>query len=235
MLPNHLRWIPCFPGLIRGLLLLAVIGQSTCQHDSRGDEPGEQKREFSISVDDKPCGRYVITIRREADEAELIRTEADLRIKALGFTVYRYSSRSSEKWKRGRLESLENTADYNGDLFTVNAGAENGQLRVRVNGRELTAPPDVWTTSYWKLPELKRRTQTLGVLACDKGQDLKAKLQLVGDETISIAGREEKCARYQITGDVTGDLWYDAQERLVRQEMIESGHSAKFHLTSISE
>ena len=235
MLPNRPRRMLLSGQLVPGLLLLAVCWQSTLPSESRGDEPSEQKREFTILVDDKPCGRYALIIRREADESEVIRREADVRIRILGLTVYRYSSRNSETWKRGRLHSLENTADYNGEQFMVKAETESGQLRVRVNGREQKAHPDVWTTSYWKLPEPQRRLQPLGLLECDKGQDLKAKLQLVGDETIRIAEREEKCTRYQITGGVAGDLWYDSQDRLVRQEMIESGHSTKFHLTSISE
>jgi hypothetical protein len=207
---------------------LAVFGLNIGSHESRGDEPDEQKREFTILIDDNPRGHSSLTIRHDSEDSQTTRSETEVRMKVLGLTVYRYSSHSSETWKRGRLESLDSTADFNGELFTVRAETQQGELRVLVNGREQKAHADVWTTSYWKLPKPLIRSQPLRLLECDKGQDLKAALRHVGDETLTIAGREEKCAHYQLTGDATVDLWFDTQERMVRQELFERGHSVKW-------
>jgi hypothetical protein len=73
-----------------------LFGENTDVRDARGDEPSEQMREFTILVDDRPCGQCLLTIRRESDESIVIRCETEVRVKVLGLTMYRYSSRNVE-------------------------------------------------------------------------------------------------------------------------------------------
>jgi hypothetical protein len=46
----------------------------------------------------------------------------------------------------------------------------------------------------------------------------------VGPEKIDVAGQRQSCVRYRIMTTPPHDLWFDAQERLVRQEWVTDGH-----------
>lgn len=193
---------------------------------------GLQTREFSIIVDGKERGKSQMSISRRPDGTEVMSGRAEVRIKYLVYT-YQYSSRATETWKDGRLQQLENSANYGGKEYVVNAVATEDGLNVKVNGQERTARPDVWVTSYWKLPDPKYRNQSLPLLNGDTGRDIRGALERVGTEKITVAGKPQQAERYRVKGDVQVDLWYDQQERLVRQESLESGHRTVLELARI--
>ena len=173
-----------------------------------------------------------MSITSRADGTEIMSGKADVRIKYLVYT-YQYSSRATETWKNGRLQQLENSANYGGKEYSVNAVAKGDALAVKVNGLERTARPDVWVTSYWKMPEPNLHNQTLPLLNGDTGRDIRGTLEYVGSEKINTAGKPLKTERYRVTGGVQVELWYDDQGRLVRQESLESGHRTVLELSRI--
>jgi hypothetical protein len=59
-------------------------------------------------------------------------------------------------------------------------------------------------------------------------------LRRVGDETVVVAGRKKACSHYKLTGDVDVDLWYDAEQRLIRQVTVESGHKTVMELVRMT-
>lgn len=222
--------------LIRGIAvalcaacLLTAPGRSIA---ADGPAAGLQTREFSILVDGKERGKSQMSISRRPDGTEVMSGRAEVRIKYLVYT-YQYSSRATETWKDGRLQQLENSANYGGKEYVVNAVATEEGLSVKVNGQERTARPDVWVTSYWKLPDRKYRNQSLPLLNGDTGRDIRGALERVGSEKINVAGKPQQAERYRVKGDVQVDLWYDDQERLVRQESLESGHRTVLELARI--
>ena len=54
--------------------------------------------------------------------------------------------------------------------------------------------------------------------------DMTGKLTYVATEKHRVAGQEVTLNHYRITGSLNVDLWYDGNERLVRQEWMEQGH-----------
>jgi hypothetical protein len=48
-----------------------------------------------------------------------------------------------------------------------------------------------------------------------------------------VAGQEISCTHYCVNKDVPHDLWYDAQERLVRDEWVSSGHRTVLEMTDM--
>jgi hypothetical protein len=195
-------------------------------------ESPEQCRDFRILVDGKERGTFHMKIRQDADGTEVMAGEADLLLNYIVYR-YRYTSRGAEKWKDGRLLHLENVANYNGSQYTVKAVALKNELNLSVNGEERRVNPEVWPTSYWRLPNPKFRNRDVPLLDTDKGRDLKAELQYVGLKPLNLEGRVQQCAHYRVRGGVQVDLWYDGQDRLVRQESLESGHRTVLELTQI--
>jgi hypothetical protein len=190
-------------------------------------------RDFATKIDGKPAGEYHLTIQQQDDGSVAVTGQAEIKVTKLGITTYHYNYRGAEVWKNSRLVSFQSQADDNGTKYKVSATAERAGLRLRVNDAERIVRPDVWITSYWQLPEARRRNGSLPLLDADSGRTLTGALRLMGTESITIAGKAVNCHHYRITGPLMVDAWYDGQDRLVRQEWTESGHTVVMELTSL--
>ena len=84
------------------------------------------------------------------------------------------------------------------------------------------------------MADAKFRNRGVPLLDADTGKEIAANLQHVGTSQINVNGSAQNCAHYRVTGrGVQADLWYDSQERLVRQESIEDGHKTLLELSRI--
>ena len=191
-----------------------------------------EARDFSVTVDGKAAGNYHMVIQRRDDGSFVMGAQADVTLKYVVIS-YNYKYRGTEVWKDGRLLQLDSATDDDGKKYTVNAVAEGNGLRVKANGYERLAKADVWLSTYWKLPDAKYRNAAVPLIDADTGRDLNATLQLVGNEQIKVAGQSVSAAHYRLAGDVKVDLWYDAQERMLRQDSLEDGHRTVLELTRL--
>jgi hypothetical protein len=192
-----------------------------------------ERRDFNILVDGKRAGAYHLAITHGDDGTDTVTAQANVRVSYLIYT-YSYAYQGTEVWKAGRLVSLNSSSNDDGKRFQVSAAADGARLRVTVNGTEHATRPDVWTTTYWRLPDAKFRNQDVPLLDADTGRDIGASLQCVGAEAIQVGGQEQNCVHYRITGGrVEVDAWYDDQERLVHQESMEDGHRTVLDLAGI--
>src|SRR5438045_2304411 len=73
-------------------------------------------------------------------------------------------------------------------------------------------------------PAAELRERTLSWLDATAGRALAGRLQRVGPARLIVSGQTIDCTHYRVTGQAQADLWYDARDRLVRQETLEDGH-----------
>jgi hypothetical protein len=192
-----------------------------------------ETRDFATSIDGAAAGSYRMTITKKDDGTTTMVGNANIKVVKLGITAYHYAYHGTETWSNGRLLGFESKTDDDGTKYTVSATAEKNGLRLKVNGNERIVRPDVWITSYWQLPEARRRDKPLALLDADEGKTLTGALRSIGTEQIMVAGQRCNCAHYRITGPLIVDAWYDGQDRLVRQEWEEKGHKVQMVLTSV--
>jgi hypothetical protein len=190
-------------------------------------------RDFNVVVDGSRAGDYHMTVRRQDDGTVTMTNASEVRVKLLGVSFYSYAYRGTEVWKDGRLQRLESSGQENGKPFVVAAVPAGNGLRVTFNGQEHTARPDVWTMTYWMLPVAGQRNHALPLLGCDNGRGADGFLQYLGKERRTVAGQEQDCTHYRVTGSTPHDIWYDAQERMVRQEWVVDGHRTLLELTRV--
>jgi len=193
-----------------------------------------ETRDFTIQVDGKPAGEYHMTIRRQDDGTVSLSAQSEVHVKVLLVNVYNYVYRGEEVWKGGRLQHFESSGKENSKAFTVTADADAAGMRIKANGQEHAARPDVYTTSCWQLPAAQYRNQAVPLLGCDNGQDTIGQLHQVGTEQLKVAGQEQTCVHYRLQRDVPYELWYDGQERLVREEWTSNGHHTVLELVRVS-
>ena len=190
-------------------------------------------RRFAILIDGKRSGDYKLTVARQDDGTVTATLQGAMRITKLGVTWYHYSFRGTEVWNNGRLQRLESTCDDDGKKYSLIATAEDGGMRVKVNGQEHTSPADVWVNSFWQLPPAAYHNAPVPLLGCDDGKDIRGYLQMMGSVEINAAGQSMNCTRCRVLSAEPHDLWYDGQGRMVRQEWVEDGYKVTFELTRV--
>lgn len=210
------------------------LGLALLAGPAAGVRAGEvETRDYTVFIDGKRGGDAHMTINRQDDGAVTMSCDTDIRFNVLPLVVYKYSYRGRETWKDGRLQLFSSTCNDNGKLYAVTAVAEANGLRVRVNDSERLIRPDVWLTSYWRLPDAKQRDQSIPLLDADTGKDLDGRLQHLAAAQLNVAGQVQTVHHYRLTGKVFVDLWFDAGERLVRQEWVEDGHRTVVDLARV--
>src|SRR5262245_22322772 len=164
---------------------------------------GVETRDFATYIDGAPVGNYRMTITRKDDGSITMTGDANIKVTKLGITGYRYTYKGTEVWSSGRLVSFESKTDDDGTKYTVRATAEKNGIRLTVNGNERMVGSDIWITSYWQLPEARRRNKSLPLLDADEGKTLTGAIREVGIEQITVARQNCNCAHYRITGPNT--------------------------------
>jgi hypothetical protein len=220
-------WLTTMLGLVAAGIGLVLFGQP------RARAADVEIRTFSIQIDGKKSGDYQMTINHQDDGAVSLSTQSDVRVTLLAIPVYTYNYRAVEIWKNGRLQHFESNGKEKGKEFSVRADAAGANLHVVANGQEHSAPADVWTTSCWCLPAPGFRNNNVTLLGCDNGNVKVSQLQYIGTDQVKVAGQMQGCAHYRVTKDAPHDLWYDAQERLVRDEWLSDGHRTVLELTGV--
>jgi hypothetical protein len=216
----------------RGNLLAAVVLLFLAP-GSRAAAADVEARDFTILVDGKRAGEYHMTITRQDDGSFTMTGQADVRVTVMIVKTYTYSYRGTEVWKDGRLVRFDSQTNDDGKRFVVSAVADGNNLRIKANGQERLARPDIWLSTYWRLADPRFRNQGVPLVDADTGKDISATLQHVGSNSINVNGQMQTCVHYRVSGGVQVDVWYDAQERLVRQESIEEGHRTVLELSRI--
>jgi hypothetical protein len=198
---------------------------------SRADAVEKEKRIFTVKIDGKQSGTYEMAIRC-VDDRTFVDCRANVSTSYL-FIRYKYTYQGTEVWKNGRLVYLKSRTNDDGTQYDVQAEADQDTLRVQVNGKVCSLRGDVWTTSYWRAPEPKQQNQAVALLDCDTGKELPGTLQYLGKEQLTLAGQTQNCAHYRLTGGVQVNVWYDAQQRLIRQDALDDGHRVVLELARI--
>ena len=215
-----------------GIVFLCAVSLCGAGPSARGEEV--ETREFAAKIDGSAVGQYRMTITPRVDGSVTMTGEADLKMTKLGIIpAYHYTYRGTETWKSGRLTNFQSTTDDDGTKYTVAGSADRGGFRLKVNNAERIVRPDVWITSYWQLPEARRRNGSVPILDADDGKTMAGAIRHLGVEQLAIAGQTCNCAHYRITGPNMVDAWYDGQDRLVRQEWTEKGHKVQMELTTV--
>jgi Family of unknown function (DUF6134) len=191
-------------------------------------------REFSVEIEGKPAGQYVMTVTKQDNGILSMKGEANISFKYL-LVTYTYTYRGVEHWKDGKLIELNSHCNDDGKKTEVNAQLQNDWLVLKVNGHQRNCRRDVWTTTYWMLAHESFHNKAVPLLDADTGKEYLGQLKFVGREQIMVAGGQVDCHHFRVTGGPTSpcDLWFDAEHKLVRQELIDQNKRVVFVLAGV--
>lgn len=192
----------------------------------------EEVREFDIFVKDRPAGKNTMRISDLDDGTTRVATEVNVKLNFVVF-VYRYEFAGRETWRGNRLLATQNRATDDGKIYDARARSDAGGFRIEANGRSHVAPAIDMTTSYWRTPE-PRPDGKLSLMNADRGTIQTARVERLAPETLTIGRQLVTCSHYRLSGEVQAELWFDGQNRIVRQKAIEDGYPTELHLTRVS-
>ncbi|HEX7377321.1 MAG TPA: DUF6134 family protein [Pirellulales bacterium] len=192
----------------------------------------EEAREFDIFVKDKPAGTCVIRISDLDDGTTRMTSEVNVKLNVVVFT-YQYQFSGQELWRGDRLLSTSNQATDGGKKFDAKASADQGGFHIEANGRRHDAAVIDMTTNYWRPPQ-PRPDGSLTLMDADRGAIRAAKVERLPNEAIAFGRQQVTCSHYRLSGDVHSELWFDGQNRIVRQKGLEEGHRTEVRLTRIT-
>jgi hypothetical protein len=209
-----LLWVGATPAL--------AIGPVMGSHPGTPGVPPGGALNFNVRKSGTDIGEYKIRFA-ERDGALIVDIEANIRVRFAFVTVYRYTQRSRETWRDGKLEALESDVDDNGTNFKIRARSRDGRLIVEGHEERHELAPSTLPLSYWN-QRLMRESR-----AFDLQWGSLADLEIVerGAEARAVGGATMPAKRYNMKGfeirrgqrqtdpwlDV--DAWYAPDGRLV--------------------
>jgi len=160
-------------------------------------------RRFKISRAGSDIGTHGITVTRAGDSV-LAETVIDIAVKFLGITAYRYQLTYTEVYRRGLLQSLNGTANDDGEPGYVKVVRNGNMLQIDGSAYSGAVNGSSVPTSYWRMPGLKAApwisTQSGELFAVSTGE--------VGAGPKTPAG--SRAFRASDNAEYTVDLWYDS-------------------------
>lgn len=162
-----------------------------------------QTRNFTVDVAGAGQGSYSQTITAKPDGVTEVDCASTMRIKKFVIS-YSFDFRAKEIWQRGQVVSVKANRNDNGAVLNINAGGGSCN----------------WTTSFYTLPA--GFGDTFSILDLDTNTVQKCRLKYVG--------KDQWGEHWRVSGPIESDLWFDADNRLVRRTMLRKGRAATVSL-----
>ena len=144
------------------------------------------------------------------------------------FTLFRFTHRSEEVWRAGRLMSLKSETLEHGETLRVEGAATPQGFRVvSKGGPSIASAATLTSNSLWTPAVLEQAT----VVDAQHGGIIGVSARKFADEEIMIAGRPVRATRYTfITPYLAGSIWYDQENVWVRGEFERDGSNIQYQL-----
>ena len=195
-----------------------------------------EHRDYQVLVNGKDAGSSRITIDEDkagADKIVTVKVVAAVKFIHL-FVPFSFSNETNEVWQHNKLVSISADSVENGTRTKVAGKADANGLVISVNGAPRALATEIWTSSFWKLPDAKFHNNKVPIFEPDTGNEMTGTLTFVGKEKLVAAGKAIDCLRFRLTGIPNPtELWYDQHHRLVRQQFTERGQTTIVQLVRV--
>lgn len=185
--------------------------------------------EYAISHDVLGrIGTHVASFVRNGDEL-LVTMRIHLAVKIGGVSLYTFESVGNEVWRDGRLIAASAVTNDNGRHKHVTAHSEGNRLIVDgPRGRvEVTQP--MGTVNFWNVETLSAPV----LIEPTSGRVFNVEIAPGQPETVKAMDRIVNARKYEVSGDITGELWFDDQGTWVRMDFEKHGSTLSITLASI--
>lgn len=167
--------------------------------------------DFTVLRNGSEVGRHEMLFRNEADGLKIdIRTNVAVKIAFV--TAYRFEHEGHEVWQGGRLVRLWSKTNDDGAKHVLDVTAGGSDLVVMADGKDAEKATVSIPASLWN----ERLVQQKNILNTLDGTRMAIQVADLGTEAVAVKGEKVPARHYAVTGDLQRELWYDAQNILVK-------------------
>ena len=175
----------------------------------RGQATIGQPTRFVVRLRGAPIGLH--EVRFLEDDGDLVvETAIDLELTVAFVSVFTFTHRNTERWRDGRLISVDATTNDTGDEFFVTGRATDDGVQVDGTRGSYLAPVDIMTTSLWN-PEIVNRTSAIDT---QKGRLFTFTVEPGPQAFIDGDGGRIVARSYRFEGDLNIEVWYDVDQEV---------------------
>ena len=138
-----------------------------------------------------------------------------------GCSHYGLEHESHEVWENGRLSSLQSITNENGTPVKLQVFLDEDFLMVMSEDGEGHVDREIIPASLWNRMILERK-ETFSTIS---GNLKRFEVTYVGQEDVEIQGTTSSAQHFRLSGEFERDLWYDANDILVRVQFEASDGS----------
>ena len=206
--------------LFFGISLAILLAFTTAATPETEGVPEDGILSFDIVRNGSSIGTHTYRFDQYDGRTEVrIKTEIDYRL--LLIPIYRFEHESHEVWENGRLSLLESNTNENGTPVKLEVFRDEDLLMVMGEDGELHVDREIIPASLWNRMMLERN-ETLTTIS---GNLKRFEVTYVGQEDVKIRGTMSPAQPFRLSGEFERDLWYDANDILVRVQFEASDGS----------
>ena len=180
-----------------------------------------EERTYAVTIDGKPAGETTVSFQTRDDGSTAVTVRSEYRTDRP--TPLSFEYRGTETWKDGRLVRLEGLGAENRQKGGITLVAGKDAYALKAGVKEVSIHDEVWPTTGVILPDPDRKPLVVDAIT---GDVLRAKVEKVGPDRVTAAGKPVPATRYRVTaGGSRWDVWYDADHRLVKRTWSRDGRT----------
>ena len=169
--------------------------------------------EFGVYRNGSPVGEHTVRFE-QVDDGLRVLTSTELAVSALFITVYRFEYESEALWRDGALASITAVTKDGGQVSEIKAESIDGVLTVEGPSGTDDGPVGIYPTNHWNAGVIG----STRVLDTFTGRIADVTLASKGVEQVSTAHGTLAATRYQYSGAIDNEVWYDANGRWVKMQ-----------------
>lgn len=170
---------------------------------------------FSVFRQGEKIGTQKFEFKRSGDLL-YVDVFAQVEVKVLFITAYRFEHEAREIWRGGQLVSMMSKTHDDGTDHAVAIELADDHLLVTADGQNRRFGLDAIPASFWNASILESSTAFNPLV----GKIINFQVADKGVEEIKINGNIIKARHFSLSGDVARELWYDESWRLVQYSLI---------------
>jgi hypothetical protein len=190
---------------------------------------GGSGRRFAVLNKGTKIGTHTILYSSATGEVQ-VSTDISLLAKVGFLTVFRFTHRSTEIWRAGRLVSLSSETVEHGETLRVDGAATAQGFRVvSKSGPFIASAATLTSNSLWT-PVVLEQTS---LVDAQHGGIIGVTARKFADEQLVVAGRSIRATRHSfISPYFAGSIWYDSENLWVHGEFERDGSKIQYELDS---
>ncbi len=187
-------------------------------------EPPSGTVEYRISHSKyDEIGTHSLTFSRSGNDL-VVDVAVRIKVKLLFITAHSVAAERRETWRDGRLVAYTSRTVENKKLFEVSARTDGGKLVIEGPEGRAEADATVFPTNPWHPDIVKSRL----LMDTKTGKLLKVSVAAAGEDEVTVTGKVVKTWKYEISGDLARELWFDPDGNLMQFRFVNDGATLTF-------